>query len=171
VVVVAGGGWGAYEWLVASHYETTDNAYVQGNVIQITPQIGGTVLAIHADDTDFVKAGQPLVQLDPADAKVALRAGRGRAGPGGAPGAHAVRQQRLAGRAGHAAPGRHRQGAERRASAPGRPATAAARCRQRRRVEGRTEPRAVAARQRQERAAAAQAGVVAAAKQLASNQS
>jgi membrane fusion protein (multidrug efflux system) len=72
VVIVAGGGWGVYEWLVASHYEDTDNAYVQGNVIQITPQIGGTVMAINADDTDFVKAGQPLVQLDPADAKVAL---------------------------------------------------------------------------------------------------
>jgi membrane fusion protein (multidrug efflux system) len=72
VVVVAGGGWGLYEWLVASHYENTDNAYVQGNVIQITPQIGGTVMAINADDTDFVKAGQPLVQLDPADAKVSL---------------------------------------------------------------------------------------------------
>ncbi len=72
VVVVAGLGWAAYEWLVASHYETTDNAYVQGNVIQITPQIGGTVMAILADDTDFVKAGQPLVRLDPADAKVAL---------------------------------------------------------------------------------------------------
>jgi membrane fusion protein (multidrug efflux system) len=72
VVVVAGLGWAAYEYLVASHYESTDNAYVQGNVIQITPQIGGTVMAIMADDTDFVKAGQPLVQLDPADAKVAL---------------------------------------------------------------------------------------------------
>jgi membrane fusion protein, multidrug efflux system len=72
IVVVAGLGWGAYEWLVASHYESTDNAYVQGNVVQITPQIGGTVMAILADDTDFVKAGQPLVQLDPADAKVAL---------------------------------------------------------------------------------------------------
>ena len=72
VVAVVGLGWGAYEWLVASHYESTDNAYVQGNVIQITPQIGGTVLAIYADDTDFVKAGQPLVQLDPADAKVSL---------------------------------------------------------------------------------------------------
>jgi membrane fusion protein, multidrug efflux system len=72
VVVVAGLGWGAYEWLVASHYESTDNAYVQGNVVQITPQIGGTVMAIYADDTDFVKAGQPLVKLDPADAKVAL---------------------------------------------------------------------------------------------------
>jgi membrane fusion protein, multidrug efflux system len=72
VVVLAGLGWTAYEWLVASHYESTDNAYVQGNVIQITPQIGGTVQAILADDTDFVKAGQPLVQLDPADARVAL---------------------------------------------------------------------------------------------------
>lgn len=72
VVVVAGLGWAVYEYLVASHYESTDNAYVQGNVIQITPQIGGTVMAIMADDTDFVKAGQPLVQLDPADAKVAL---------------------------------------------------------------------------------------------------
>ena len=59
VVVVAGLGWAAYEYLVASHYESTDNAYVQGNVIQITPQIGGTVMAIMADDTDFVKAGQP----------------------------------------------------------------------------------------------------------------
>jgi membrane fusion protein (multidrug efflux system) len=72
IVVLAGAGWGVYEWLVASHYESTDNAYVQGNVIQITPQIGGTVMAIMADDTDLVKAGQPLVQLDPSDARVAL---------------------------------------------------------------------------------------------------
>ena len=72
VVVIAGGAWGAYEWLVGSHYESTDNAYVQGNVIQITPQMSGTVMSIMADDTDFVKAGQPLVQLDPADAKVAF---------------------------------------------------------------------------------------------------
>ncbi|HTH80882.1 MAG TPA: HlyD family efflux transporter periplasmic adaptor subunit, partial [Ramlibacter sp.] len=72
VVVTVGIGWGGYEWLVASHYESTDNAYVQGNVVQITPQIGGTVVSVFADDTDYVKAGQPLVQLDPADAKVAL---------------------------------------------------------------------------------------------------
>ena len=73
VVVVGGLGLAAYEWLVASHYETTDNAYVGGNVVQITPQIGGTVTAILADDTEFVKAGQTLVQLDPADARVALQ--------------------------------------------------------------------------------------------------
>ena len=72
VVVVVGLGWAAYEYLVASHYEDTDNAYVQGDVIQITPQISGTVRSILANDTDFVKTGQTLVQLDPADAKVAL---------------------------------------------------------------------------------------------------
>ncbi len=72
VVVLIGLAWGGYEWYAGRHEEATDNAYVQGNVIQITPQIGGTVTAIMADDTDFVKAGQPLVQLDPADAKVAL---------------------------------------------------------------------------------------------------
>ncbi len=72
VVAIAAAGWGAYEYFFARNYEGTDNAYVQGNVIQITPQIGGTVMAILADDTDFVKAGQPLVKLDPADAKVAL---------------------------------------------------------------------------------------------------
>jgi membrane fusion protein (multidrug efflux system) len=45
---------------------------VQGNVVQLTPQVAGTVVAIAADDTDFVKAGQSLVKLDPADARVAL---------------------------------------------------------------------------------------------------
>ena len=72
VVVLAGLAWGVYEWLVLSHFEDTDNAYVQGNVIQITPQVGGTVTGILADETDRVEVGQPLVKLDAADANVAL---------------------------------------------------------------------------------------------------
>lgn len=72
IVVLLGLAYGGFEWFTSRNEEVTDNAYVQGNVIQITPQVGGTVTAILADDTDFVKAGQPLVQLDPADAKVAL---------------------------------------------------------------------------------------------------
>jgi membrane fusion protein, multidrug efflux system len=72
VVAVAGIAYGIYWALVLNHYESTDNAYVQGNVVQLTPQIGGTVVAINADDTDHVKAGQWLVKLDPADAQVAL---------------------------------------------------------------------------------------------------
>ena len=76
LVVLLGLAYGGYTWYAGRHEESTDNAYVQGNVIQITPQIGGTVTAILADDTDFVKAGQPLVQLDPADVKVALQLAR-----------------------------------------------------------------------------------------------
>jgi len=72
VVLLAGIAYGAYWALVLNHYESTDNAYVQGNVVQLTPQVSGTVVAIAADDTDFVKAGQILVRLDPADARVAL---------------------------------------------------------------------------------------------------
>ena len=71
-VVVAGIAWGGWHWAYARHFETTDNAYVGGNVVQITPQIGGTVVSIEADDTDYVRAGQTLVKLDAADAKVAL---------------------------------------------------------------------------------------------------
>ena len=73
VVLLGGAAAGAYEWLVASKIETTDNAYVQGHLVQITPQIGGTVVAVQAEETDYVKAGQPLVRLDPADARVALQ--------------------------------------------------------------------------------------------------
>ena len=57
---------------VLRYKQSTDDAYVNGNVVQITPQISGTVVSIGADDTQFVKAGQPLVRLDQADAKVAL---------------------------------------------------------------------------------------------------
>jgi membrane fusion protein (multidrug efflux system) len=72
LVVVGGLAYAAYWALVLNHYESTDNAYVQGNVVQLTPQVSGTVIAINADDTDHVKAGQVLVKLDPADAQVAL---------------------------------------------------------------------------------------------------
>jgi membrane fusion protein (multidrug efflux system) len=72
VLVTAGAVYGAYWAQVLRYHQSTDDAYVGGNVVQITPQISGTVVAIGADDTQFVKAGQPLVRLDPADARVAL---------------------------------------------------------------------------------------------------
>jgi membrane fusion protein (multidrug efflux system) len=64
--------YGTYWVQVLRYHQKTDDAYVGGNVVQITPQISGTVVAIGADDTQFVKAGQPLVRLDQADARVAL---------------------------------------------------------------------------------------------------
>lgn len=72
LVLLAGLAYTVWWALVARYHEHTDNAYVSGNLVQITPQTSGTVLSILADDTDYVTAGQPLVLLDPADARVAL---------------------------------------------------------------------------------------------------
>src|SRR4051812_46500976 len=52
--------------------EYTDDAYVGGNVVQITPQVAGAVTSIAADDTEFVKAGQTLIELDKAESRAAL---------------------------------------------------------------------------------------------------
>jgi membrane fusion protein (multidrug efflux system) len=69
---ILGLAYGAY-WALALRYEqSTDDAYVSGNVVQITPQISGIVVLIGADDTQFVKQGQTLVKLDQSDASVAL---------------------------------------------------------------------------------------------------
>ena len=71
-VVVAGVAYGIYWGIYARHFESTDDAYVAGNVVQVTPLVGGTVISIAADDTQLVTAGQPLIQLDRADSQVAM---------------------------------------------------------------------------------------------------
>lgn len=71
-LVVAGVGYGLYWGLYGRWFESTDDAYVQGNVVQVTPQVAGTVIAIRADDTQLVTSGQPVIELDRADARVAL---------------------------------------------------------------------------------------------------
>jgi membrane fusion protein (multidrug efflux system) len=72
VVLLAVVGWTLWYFLDGRWYEGTDDAYVNGNVVQITPQVPGTVVSIGADDGDLVHAGDVLVLLDPSDADVAL---------------------------------------------------------------------------------------------------
>ena len=62
----------AWWFLYASHYENTDDAYVAGDLVNVTPQVTGTVVSIGADETDLVRAGQELIKLDPTDARIAL---------------------------------------------------------------------------------------------------
>ncbi|WP_130620750.1 efflux RND transporter periplasmic adaptor subunit [Dyella amyloliquefaciens] len=76
VLVLAGLGWGLWYFLEGRWYEETDDAYINGNVVQITPQVPGSVVTIGADDGDLVHAGDVLVKLDPADAEVALQQAR-----------------------------------------------------------------------------------------------
>jgi len=73
VVVLAGLASVAWQILYGRWHEDTDDAYVNGNVVQITPQITGTVVSIGADDGDLVQKGQVLVKFDPSDADIALQ--------------------------------------------------------------------------------------------------
>jgi membrane fusion protein (multidrug efflux system) len=75
VVVLLGGLiWFARWFLVSSHYESTDDAYISSDLVQITSEIAGTVISVHVDDTQSVERGALLAELDPADARVATNA-------------------------------------------------------------------------------------------------
>ncbi|MGB6154341.1 HlyD family efflux transporter periplasmic adaptor subunit [Castellaniella sp.] len=64
--------YGAWWMIFASHYESTDDAYVHGNLVPISTQIPGTVVSIDADDTQTIQQGKPLLVLDDSDTRIAL---------------------------------------------------------------------------------------------------
>jgi membrane fusion protein (multidrug efflux system) len=74
--VLAGLAAGAWWWFDGRWYETTDDAYVRGDLVQLTPQIPGVVVRINADETALVRAGDPVVDLDRADTETALAQAR-----------------------------------------------------------------------------------------------
>jgi membrane fusion protein (multidrug efflux system) len=73
IVLLSAIVFGVWYYFEARWYESTDDAYINGNVVQITPQIAGTVVSIGADDGNLVRQGDVLVKLDRADADVALQ--------------------------------------------------------------------------------------------------
>lgn len=74
VILVAGLAFGLYWFFYARYFESTDDAYVGGNVVTITSKENATVLALHVDNTQTVKRGQLLVEMDPTVARVNLQA-------------------------------------------------------------------------------------------------
>jgi membrane fusion protein (multidrug efflux system) len=69
LAVAAGAAWTMF---APTDKQVTEDAYVDGNVVQVTPQLSGSVTQVGADNTDYVKAGQVLVQLNEVDAQLAL---------------------------------------------------------------------------------------------------
>jgi len=66
----------AYYFFAVRPYETTDDAFIDGHAIQISPQVSGHVVTLFIDDNQLVKKGDPLVQIDPRDYDVALAQAR-----------------------------------------------------------------------------------------------
>ncbi len=74
LIVVLGAAVWAWHELYGRWNEETDDAYVNGNVVEITPLVTGTVVSIGADDGDLVHEGQVLIEFDPSDAEIGLQA-------------------------------------------------------------------------------------------------
>ena len=82
IVLLAGVFIGVRYWLYARSHESTDDAFIDGHIIQISPKASGYVAKVYVDDNQQVKAGDLLVELDARDyearlqqAKAALDAG------------------------------------------------------------------------------------------------
>jgi len=64
VVLLGGLLYAGYWFFDARYFESTDDGYVNGDVVQVTSEVPGTVLSLNVDDTQLVEAGQPLLTLD-----------------------------------------------------------------------------------------------------------
>src|SRR5271154_892059 len=71
LVFLSGLGYFAYWFIEGRYFERTDDAYVNGDVVQVTSEVPGTVLSLNVDDTQLVQSGEVLLSLDPADARIA----------------------------------------------------------------------------------------------------
>ncbi|CBJ82355.1 multidrug resistance secretion protein [Xenorhabdus bovienii str. Jollieti] len=71
--LILGAAYTVYWFLVLRHHQETDNAYVTGNQVQVMSQVTGSVTTVYFDNTDFVKSGSVLVQLNPLDAELVLK--------------------------------------------------------------------------------------------------
>ena len=74
VLVLAALVWGAWWWITGRFSETTDDAYVAGNIVSVTSRENATVIALYADNTQTVRQGQLLIEMDPSVADVTMRA-------------------------------------------------------------------------------------------------
>ncbi|HVI54071.1 MAG TPA: HlyD family efflux transporter periplasmic adaptor subunit [Luteibacter sp.] len=72
VFVLAGLAWLLLYIFVFSQRETTDDAYVKGDMVTISSRIAGTVIEVGVEETERVHQGQVLIKLDPVDARVSL---------------------------------------------------------------------------------------------------
>ena len=68
---------GTIYWLHARHFESTDDAFIDGHIIPIGPQVPALVAAVHIEDNQLVHKGDLLIELDPTDYQVALAQAQG----------------------------------------------------------------------------------------------
>jgi membrane fusion protein, multidrug efflux system len=72
LLVLAVGAVFPFAWNYLQSYESTDDAQIDGHIDPLSSRINGTVIRVHAENNDRVKAGELLVEIDPRDYQVAV---------------------------------------------------------------------------------------------------
>ena len=72
LLVLAVGAVSPFAWNYLQSYESTDDAQIDGHIDPLSSRINGTVIRVHAENNDRVKAGELLVEIDPRDYQVAV---------------------------------------------------------------------------------------------------
>jgi membrane fusion protein (multidrug efflux system) len=75
-LLLAAGGFGWYWWLTGRYIETTDNAYIRGDITPISTKVSGYVESVMVADNQIVRAGEPLVRIQDMEFKVRMERGR-----------------------------------------------------------------------------------------------
>jgi membrane fusion protein (multidrug efflux system) len=74
VAAIAGGAY----YIHSQAYESTDNAFLEGSVVQVSPQVAGPVIRVHVQDNQHVNRGDLLAEIDPQDYEARAAEARGR---------------------------------------------------------------------------------------------
>lgn len=69
LILLVGICYGAFGAFHSFTHESTDDAFIDAHIVAIAPKIAGRVTQVHVDDNQPVKKGDPLVDIDPADAQ------------------------------------------------------------------------------------------------------
>lgn len=73
LVVLMAAGIGSYwYWGLTRQYESTENAYVNAHIVRIAAQVSGQVIALHVEESQQVKRGEPLLRIDPEPFRIAV---------------------------------------------------------------------------------------------------
>lgn len=63
---------GAYWYITSGRYVSTDNAYVQQNIVEISPDVGGRIVTVMVQENQHVEAGDILFRIDPDPYRIAV---------------------------------------------------------------------------------------------------
>src|SRR5580658_2032796 len=72
LLIIAGAIAGSVAWFITRNYESTDDAFIDGHVIDVSPRISAQVTDVYIDDNQEVKQGDLLVKIDPSSFQVAV---------------------------------------------------------------------------------------------------